>query len=100
MITTQERSSVPPLPTPPHLPSSLITPYPHHPHPPLSSSSFSSSTFLLTLRTPHHPSYHISLAVPAFVLDAPVWVMAIEGFVIAGTITALVLMRQQSQRLG
>lgn len=40
------------------------------------------------------------LAVPAFVLDAPVWVMAIEGFVIAGTITALVLMRQQSQRLG
>jgi hypothetical protein len=35
------------------------------------------------------------LAVPAFFLDAPVWVMAVEGFVIAATVTALVLMRQQ-----
>ncbi len=35
------------------------------------------------------------LAVPAFFLDAPVWVMAVEGLVIVGTITALVLMRQQ-----
>ena len=39
------------------------------------------------------------LAVPAFFLDAPVWVMAVEGFVIAGTIVALVLMRQQGRRL-
>ena len=39
------------------------------------------------------------LAVPAFFLDAPAWVMAVEGFVIAGTITALVLLRQQNRRL-
>ena len=39
------------------------------------------------------------LAVPAFFLDAPAWVMAVEGFVIAGTITALVLLRQQGRRL-
>ena len=39
------------------------------------------------------------LAVPAFFLDAPVWVMAVEGFVIAGTVVALVLMRQQGRRL-
>lgn len=39
------------------------------------------------------------LAVPAFFLDAPGWVMAVEGFVIAATITALVLLRQQGRRL-
>jgi hypothetical protein len=32
-----------------------------------------------------------ALAVPAFFLNAPVWVMIVEGLVIAGTITALVL---------
>jgi hypothetical protein len=37
------------------------------------------------------------LAVPAFFLDAPPWVMAVEGFVIAGTITALVLLRQRER---
>jgi hypothetical protein len=31
------------------------------------------------------------LAVPAFFLNTPVWVMIVEGFVIAGTITALAL---------
>jgi hypothetical protein len=39
------------------------------------------------------------LAVPALFLDAPVWVMIVEGFVIAGTITALALVHQQSRRL-
>ena len=39
------------------------------------------------------------LAVPAFFLNAPMWVMAVEGFVIAGTIAALVLVHQQSRRL-
>jgi hypothetical protein len=39
------------------------------------------------------------LAVPAFFLGAPAWVMVVEGFVIAGTITALVLVRQQGRRL-
>jgi len=39
------------------------------------------------------------LAVPAFFLNAPVWVMVVEGFVIAGTITALVLVHPQSRRL-
>jgi hypothetical protein len=39
------------------------------------------------------------LAVPAFFLNAPAWVMIIEGFVIAGTITAVVLVRQQGRRL-
>jgi hypothetical protein len=39
------------------------------------------------------------LAVPAFFLNAPVWVMIVLGFVIAGTITALVLVHQQSRRL-
>jgi len=38
------------------------------------------------------------LAVPAFFLNAPAWVMAVEGFVIVATITALVLVRQQSRR--
>ena len=40
-----------------------------------------------------------ALAVPAFFLNAPVWVMVVEGFVIAGTITALVLVHRQSRRL-
>ena len=39
-----------------------------------------------------------ALAVPAFFLDAPAWVMAVEGFVIAATITALVLVHRQSRR--
>lgn len=39
------------------------------------------------------------LAVPAFFLDAPAWVMIVEGFVIAGTITALILVRQQGRQL-
>jgi len=39
-----------------------------------------------------------ALAVPAFFLHAPAWVMAVEGFVIAVTITALVLVRRQSRR--
>ena len=39
------------------------------------------------------------LAVPAFFLNAPVWAMVVEGFVIVGTITALVLVHQQSRRL-
>jgi hypothetical protein len=38
------------------------------------------------------------LAVPAFFLNAPAWVMAVEGFVIVATITALVLVRRQSRR--
>ena len=38
------------------------------------------------------------LAVPAFFLNAPAWVMAVEGFVIAATITALVLVHQQGRR--
>ncbi len=36
------------------------------------------------------------LAVPAFFLDAPVWVMVVEGFVIVATITALVLLRRDA----
>ncbi len=40
-----------------------------------------------------------ALAVPAFFLNAPVWVMVVEGFVIAATIAALVLMYQQSRQL-
>ena len=39
------------------------------------------------------------LAVPAFFLNAPAWVTAVEGFVIAATITALVLVHQQGRRL-
>jgi hypothetical protein len=38
------------------------------------------------------------LAVPAFFLSAPVWVMVVEGFVIAATITALYLLRQNAGR--
>jgi hypothetical protein len=38
------------------------------------------------------------LAVPAFFLNAPAWVMAVEGFVIVATITALVLVRRQNRR--
>jgi len=39
-----------------------------------------------------------ALAVPAFFLNAPAWVMAVEGFVIVATITALVLVHQQNRR--
>ena len=38
------------------------------------------------------------LAAPAFFLDAPGWVMAVEGFAIAATITALILVRAQIRR--
>jgi hypothetical protein len=38
------------------------------------------------------------LAVSAFFLNAPAWVMAVEGFVIVATITALVLVRRQNRR--
>jgi hypothetical protein len=38
------------------------------------------------------------LAVPAFFLSAPVWVMVVEGFVIAATITALYVLRQNAGR--
>jgi hypothetical protein len=38
------------------------------------------------------------LAVPAFFLDAPVWVMITEGFVIVATIAVLVMVRQASQQ--
>jgi hypothetical protein len=38
------------------------------------------------------------LAVPAFFRNAPAWVTAVEGFVIAATITALVLVRQKGRR--
>ena len=38
------------------------------------------------------------LAVPAFFLNAPALVAAVEGFVIAATITALVLAHQQGRR--
>ena len=40
-----------------------------------------------------------ALAVPAFFLNAPAWVMIVEGFVIAGTITALVLVHRQGRQL-
>jgi hypothetical protein len=38
------------------------------------------------------------LAVPAFFLSAPAWVMVVEGFVIVATITALFLLRQNARR--
>ena len=38
------------------------------------------------------------LAVPAFFLNAPAWVVAVEGFVIATTITALVVVYRQNRR--
>jgi len=38
------------------------------------------------------------LAVPAFFLNAPALVAAVEGFVIAATITVLVLAHQQGRR--
>jgi hypothetical protein len=38
-----------------------------------------------------------ALAVPAFFLNAPAWVMAVEGFVIVATITSLVLVHRQSR---
>ena len=36
------------------------------------------------------------LAVPAFFLDAPVWVMVVEGCVIVATVVALVLLRRSA----
>ena len=36
------------------------------------------------------------LAVPAFFLSAPAWVIAVEGLVIAATIAALVLVRRRT----
>jgi hypothetical protein len=38
------------------------------------------------------------LAVPAFFLSAPAWVMVVEGFVIVATVTALYLLRQNAGR--
>ena len=38
-------------------------------------------------------------AAPALFLGAPVWVMVVVGVIIAGTIVALVLLRQQGRRL-
>ena len=38
------------------------------------------------------------LAVPAFFLNAPAWVVVVEGFVIATTITALVVVYRQNRR--
>jgi hypothetical protein len=38
------------------------------------------------------------LAVPALFLNAPAWVMAVEGFVIIATIAALVLVHRQNRR--
>jgi hypothetical protein len=40
-----------------------------------------------------------ALAVPSFFVNAPVWYMIVEGFIIAATITALVLVHQQGGRL-
>ena len=40
-----------------------------------------------------------ALAVPSFFVNAPVWYMIVEGFIIAATITALVLMHKQGRRL-
>jgi hypothetical protein len=37
------------------------------------------------------------LAVPAFFLNAPVWVMIVEAFVVVATITALVMVRQEGR---
>ena len=41
----------------------------------------------------------VVLAVPSFFVNAPVWYMIVEGIIIAATITALVLVHQQSRRL-
>jgi hypothetical protein len=38
-------------------------------------------------------------AAPAFFLGAPAWVLAVAGFIVAGTIIALVLLWQQGRRL-
>jgi len=38
------------------------------------------------------------LAVPAFFLSAPAWVMVVEGFVIVATVIALYLLRQNVGR--
>jgi hypothetical protein len=37
-----------------------------------------------------------ALAVPAFFLDAPAWVMVLEGVAIVATITALILLRHNA----
>ena len=41
----------------------------------------------------------VVFAAPAFFLDAPGWVMVVVGFIVAGTIIALVLLWQQNRRL-
>jgi len=38
-------------------------------------------------------------AAPAFFLGAPGWVLVVVGFIIVGTIIALVLLGQQGRRL-
>ena len=38
------------------------------------------------------------LALPAFFLDAPAWVMVVEGFVIVATVCALVMVRRSVAR--
>jgi hypothetical protein len=38
------------------------------------------------------------LAVPAFFLDAPAWVLVVEGFVIVATVYALVMVRRSVAR--
>ena len=40
----------------------------------------------------------VVFAAPAFFLGAPVWVLIVTGFIIAGTIIALVLLRQRGRR--
>jgi hypothetical protein len=40
------------------------------------------------------------LAVAAFFAGAPAWIMAVEAFVIAGTVTGLVLLRRPPRRQG
>jgi hypothetical protein len=41
-----------------------------------------------------------ALAVPAFFLNAPAWVMTLEAFVIAATVTALVMLRRHPRLQG
>ena len=38
------------------------------------------------------------LALPAFFLDAPAWVMVVEGFVVVATVCALVMVRRSVTR--
>jgi hypothetical protein len=42
----------------------------------------------------------VVFAAPAFFLGAPAWVMVVVGFIVAGTIVALVLLWQQRRRIG